>query len=125
MSVRVCSQRLLQKLVAIALIKPRLHTGCQRSAAFRSNNGDLSARLHLLVILAHRCFVRTQLRLNLGCLVAGSAIEILVCVSQLIGIEPELGFSNFEIAASTEAVALCFAGFAGEFNCAVMLCTCA
>src|SRR6516225_9705576 len=90
---------LLQQLVAIALIEPRLYASSQGASALCRHNGNVCSRLHLLVILAHRCFMRGKLSLYLRSLIAGGTIEILVRVSELIGVELKLGFRNIEIAA--------------------------
>ena len=54
--------------------------------------------LDLLVVLLHRGFVRGQLSLNLGRLVPGGSIEILLRIGKLIRVQPELSFRHIQIA---------------------------
>jgi hypothetical protein len=59
---------------------------------------DLPAILNLFVVLLHRGFMRRQLCMDLGALITGFAIKILLHIGELIVIKAQLSLRDLEIA---------------------------
>ena len=60
----------------------------------------LPSAVRLTVVLAHQCFMRGKLALDLRAVVSRCAIKLLLRVGQLAGIKPELRLCNFKIVIS-------------------------
>ena len=79
------------------LIVPRLQAPCQRAVLRSGKNRDLANAVRLGFVLARRGFIRGQLTLNLGAVIARYALKIQLCIGKFVGIKPELRFGNFKI----------------------------
>ena len=97
---RVCLrlvERLLDQLIAGALIKPSLEACSNRSFLPSRSESDRLWAANLSIVLTHGGFMRGELLLNRGALIAHSASEIPLSIGQLIRIEAKLRFGDGEI----------------------------
>src|SRR5208337_1254053 len=75
--------------------------------------------MRLAIILAHRSFMCGQFALNLGPVVAGSALKIQLSIGKLVRIKAELCFGNFKIVSAGIGLRGAFCGSCGgaRFGC--------
>ena len=99
----------------IPLPKPRRHARRHRSMSPFRDNCDLPGILNLFVVLLHRGFMRRQLCVDLGALITGFTIKILLHTSELIVVESS-AFAISRSPLSTVGVE----PLAWAVNCAVM-----
>jgi hypothetical protein len=90
-------QRLLDQLIARALIKPGLEACGKRSVLLSRNECDRLLIGNLSIVLTHIRFVRGELLLDRGALIPNGASKIPLGIGQLIRIEAKLGFGDSEI----------------------------
>ena len=88
-----CSSKACRELLPV----PGANPADQGAEAARRNDRDLAVLVRFGVVLLHRCFMRSEFALNLCALIARCARKVFLRVIQLVGVELQLGFGNFQV----------------------------
>ena len=88
---------LLNQRKTVKLALPCHDPACHCAVPLGGKNRYLATAARLAVVLAHQRFMRGEFRLNLGAVIARSAIKLLLCIFQLVRVQPQLGLGNLQL----------------------------